>query len=77
MKKKRIWIPLLIMVIVCLVFVLFFVMYRFSLGITVGRCLVADNGSYLLIDENSPIRMSNYSANNKLFEIVFLWHIGH
>ena len=37
-------------------------------GITVGRCLVADNGSYLLITENSPIRMSARGGNTAMFD---------
>lgn len=36
-------------------------------GITVGRCLVTDSGSYMLIDDNSPIVMSDRSNGQKLF----------
>lgn len=36
-------------------------------GITVGRCLVADNGAYMLIAEDAPIKMSDQSKNKDLF----------
>ncbi|MBQ8804611.1 MAG: hypothetical protein IJZ53_13365 [Tyzzerella sp.] len=65
MRKKKIWIPILI-VFGILVFGLF-IMYRYSLGITVGRCLVAVDGSYLLVDDNSPTKISNCSSNEELF----------
>lgn len=38
------------------------------MGLTVGRCLVADNGSYLLIDGNAPIVMSNRKYKEGLFD---------
>ncbi|MBQ8812930.1 MAG: hypothetical protein IJZ85_00310 [Lachnospiraceae bacterium] len=37
-------------------------------GITVGRCLVADNGSYLLIAGDSPINMSARGGNTEMFD---------
>lgn len=36
-------------------------------GLTIGRCLVAENGSYMLIEENSPIVMSDRSSEKDLF----------
>lgn len=32
-------------------------------GITIGRCLIANNDSYMLIDDNSPIVMSTNHTN--------------
>lgn len=40
------------------------ILYK-GMGITIGRCLIADNGSYLLIDDDSPIVMS--SDSEKMF----------
>lgn len=41
----------------------------FSRGysMTTGRCLIADNGSVMLVDGNSPIVLSNRTKNEKLF----------
>lgn len=48
--------------------VMFFgVMLHQGRGLTIGRCLVAENGSYMLIDENSPIVMSDRSSGKDLF----------
>lgn len=43
------------------------VMLHQGRGLTIGRCLVAENGSYMLIDENSPIVMSDRSSGKDLF----------
>lgn len=71
MKKKKIWIPLLSVLLISVVLgmgvILILVMHKYSLGITVGRCLIAIDGSYLLVDDNSPIEISNCSSNEELF----------
>jgi len=47
--------------------VLGMVVQRKSLSISTGRCLVADNGSYMLIIGNEPIVMKNVSGKETLF----------
>lgn len=49
------------------VLVLGLVAQRKSLSISTGRCLVADNGSYMLIIGNEPIVMRNVSGKETLF----------
>ena len=46
---------------------LWYLSYK-SLSMTIGRVLVAQNGTYMLIDGNSPIALSNRQKNDKLFE---------
>lgn len=70
MKQRKKWIiPVSIITILLLLGagVLWYV-YEHSMGFTVGRCLVADNGSYLLIDGNDPIVMSNRRDKDGLFD---------
>ena len=59
--KKKIWlIPLCVVgVLVLLCAAGLWYMSANTLGFSVGRCLVADNGSYMLVEDNSPIVMSN------------------
>ncbi len=38
-----------------------------SFGISIGRCLVTQNGSCMILLENEPIQMSNRSKNEDLF----------
>ena len=61
MKQKKKWmIPLCViggLLLVCAG--LLWYMVSHSLDFSVGRCLVAENGSYMFIDGNSPIVMSN------------------
>ena len=45
-----------------LVILLGFLIYR-GAGITIGRCLLAKNESYILVDDNSPIEMSTNRSN--------------
>jgi len=60
MKKKMWLIPLCIVgVLVLLCAAGLWYMSANTLGFSVGRCLVADNGSYMLVEDNSPIVMSN------------------
>lgn len=67
MKQKKKWIiPLSVigaLLLLCTGFLRYMVSH--SMGFSVGRCLVADNGSYLFIDGNSPIVMS--TRKEKIF----------
>ncbi len=49
------------------VVIVFGVMLHQGRGLTIGRCLLAENGSYMLIDENSPIVMSDRSSDKDMF----------
>lgn len=61
MKQKKKWvIPLCVIgVILLLCAGGLWYMINHSMSFSVGRCLVADNGSYMFIDGNSPIIMRN------------------
>ena len=69
MKQKKKWmIPLCViggLLLVCAG--LLWYMVSHSMDFSVGRCLVADNGSYMFIDGNSPIVMSNRKDKEGLF----------
>ena len=69
MKQKRKWMILLCvmggLLLICAG--LLWYMVSHSLDFSVGRCLVADNGSYMFIDGNSPIVMSNRKDKEGLF----------
>ena len=69
MKQKKKWIiPLCViggLLLICAG--LLWYMVSHSMDFSVGRCLVADNGSYLFIDGNSPIVMSNRKDKEGLF----------
>ena len=80
--NKKIFIP------ICIVFALILLaisglwyMESNSIGLSVGRVLYTNN-SVMLIRENSPIRMSNLSDNEKLFDKltdgdkIFVVHTG-
>jgi len=69
MKKKWLWIVIIIFTVAAMVFgtMLWFVNKK-SLSMSVGRVLITQNGTYMLIDGNSPIVMSNRLKNDKLFE---------
>lgn len=69
MKKKWLWIVIIILAVAAMVFgtMLWFVNKK-SLSMSVGRVLITQNGTYMLIDGNSPIVMSNRLKNDKLFE---------
>lgn len=57
-------------------------MINHSMSFSVGRCLVADNGSYMFIDGNSPIIMSNRKDKEGLFsglgtgDKILIFHDG-
>ena len=69
MKQKKKWmIPLCViggLLLVCAGLLWYMVSY--SLDFSVGRCLVAENGSYMFIDGNSPIVMSNRKDKEGMF----------
>jgi len=69
MKQKKKWIiPLCViggLLLICAG--LLWYMVSHSMDFSVGRCLVADNGSYMFIDGNSPIVMSNRKDKEGLF----------
>ena len=68
--KKRIWIVISVFI---LFFVLIFLCVRASLryGYIEGRVLIADNGAYFIVlDDHSPIRMTDCSWSGGLFEDV-------
>ena len=69
MKRKWLWILARICIAVVLGFLLalWYLSYK-SLSMTVGRVLIAQNGTYMLIDGNSPIAMSNCLKKDQLFE---------
>ena len=69
MKQKKKWmIPLCViggLLLVCAG--LLWYMVSHSLDFSVGRCSVAENGSYMFIDGNSPIVMSNRKDKEGMF----------
>ena len=69
MKQKKKWmIPLCVVVGLLLICAgILWYMASHTLGFSVGRCLVADNGSYMFIDGNSPIVMSTRKDKEKMF----------
>ena len=69
MKQKKKWmIPLCVVGGLLLICVgLHWYMVSHSMDFSVGRCLVADNGSYMFIDGNSPIVMSNRKDKEGMF----------
>ncbi len=69
MKRKWLWILGGICAAVALSFlVTVWCLSHKSLSMTVGNVLITQNGTYMLIDGNSPIAMSNPLKNDKLFE---------
>lgn len=69
MKQKKKWmIPLCViggLLLICAG--LLWYMASHTLSFSVGRCLVADNGSYMFIDDNAPIVMSTRRDKEKIF----------
>lgn len=84
MKQKKKWvIPLCVIgVILLLCAGGLCYMINHSMSFSVGRCLVADNGSYMFIDGNSPIIMSNRKDKEGLFsglgtgDKILIFHDG-
>lgn len=85
-KKLRIVIPASIIGVLLLavltVVIVFGVMIHQGYGLTIGRCLVAESGSYMLIDGNSPVVMTDRSSGKDLFselstgDKIFVVHDG-
>lgn len=69
MRQKKKWmIPLCViggLLLICAG--LLWYMVSHSMDFSVGRCLVADNGSYMFIDGNSPIVMSGRKDKEGMF----------
>lgn len=69
MKQKKKWvIPLCViggLLLICAGLLWYMVIH--SMAFSVGRCLVANNGSYMLIDGNSPIVMRNRKDEEGMF----------
>lgn len=68
--------------IVLLIGVAFIVAAASGIGISVGTCIKADNGRYLIVIDNSPIAMSQLGGNKDIFEQletgdrIFIVHNG-
>lgn len=80
MKKKRLLIAILCIVAVLIAGVLFMAIN--SLGFHTGTCIVADNDSYLIVMDNSPIAMHPLFGHNSMFpdletgDKIFIIHDG-
>lgn len=72
MKKKILVIFATILAIILLLFAICLVGFGIAsfkgYGISEGRVLITDNGSYMIIMDSSPIVMSNQSKNENIFE---------
>ena len=67
--KKKILIPIIILaVILILAGCVFGYLVSNSMSFSTGRCMVTTNGSIMILLDNSPIKMSNCSNNEDLFE---------
>ena len=66
--KKKILIPIIVLaVILILAACVVGYMATNSMSISTGRCIVTSNGSYMILLDNSPIKMSNQSGKEDLF----------
>lgn len=83
-KKKKILIiviSILASILIIIAGAFAFIIYK-GYGITVGRLLIAENDTYMLIDENSPIVMSTKNDKEKFFnnietgDKIFVIHSG-
>lgn len=86
MKKRKLILPVCIVggiLLICIIglIVLLGIFSARGLGISVGRCLET-KGGYMLVVDNSPIKMSNRSGNEDLFadltngDEIFVIHDG-
>lgn len=67
--KKKILIPIIILaVILILAGGVFGYLATNSMSFSTGRCMVTSNGSIMILLDNSPIKMSNCSNNEELYE---------
>ena len=80
MKKKKLLIGLLWAAVVLIAGVLF--MAKNSIGFSVGNCIAADNGRYLIVLDNSPVAMHQRSGKESIFpdletgDKIFIIHDG-
>lgn len=65
MKKKYLFISIICVVIVLLSGIV--LIAKNSIDFSIGTCIVADNGSYLVVFDNSPVVMSQRSGKDSLF----------
>ena len=71
MKQKKWLIPVCVVSALILISIIALCcMSAGSLSFSKGRCLVASNGSYMIIVDNSPICMSNQTKNDSLFSKI-------
>ncbi len=70
--KKKILIFLCVILSILILFsaVSVFVINRYSLSVSQGLYLSAENNAHMLIQMNSPIKMNNLTDNEKLFEAL-------
>lgn len=66
MKHKTIWIVLAVLLAVTAACI--GVMAANSMSFRVGRCIKAENGSCLLLMDNSPVVLSNHTLFDRPFE---------
>lgn len=66
MKKKLIPLCILIGFIIASIITIYYMSAR-SLSLSIGKCMIATDGSYFLIDDG-PTQMSNISKNENLFK---------
>ncbi len=80
MKKKRLLIGILCVAVVLIAGALF--MAKNSIGFSIGNCIEADNGRYLIVLDNSPIAMHQRSGKESMFpdldtgDKIFIVHDG-
>lgn len=80
MKKKRLLIGILCVAVVLIARALF--MAKNSIGFSIGNCIEADNGRYLIVLDNSPIAMHQRSGKESMFpdldtgDKMFIVHDG-
>ena len=70
MKKKWLIPIVIIAVLLLLGGAAVFYMASHSMSFSSGRCIVASNGSYMILLDNSPVTMSNCSGNEDLFSDI-------
>ena len=80
MKKKRLLIGILCVAVVLIAGALF--MAKNRIGFSIGNCIEADNGRYLIVLDNSPIAMHQRSGKESMFpdldtgDKIFIVHDG-
>ena len=80
MKKKKLVIGILCVAVVLIAGVLF--MAKNSISFSIGNCIAADNGRYLIVMDNSPVAMHQRSGKESIFpdldtgDKIFIVHDG-